>query len=251
MPEQTKPPSIPEFFWVLWKDWGSRVSGGLSIPFTILALFAKANYTRAIWAILASVGILTTIYQVWSKERKRVVELEAALTKEQESNKPQLRGFVDTAVMIGKPDGVGVVVFATIQNTGSPSIVGDFKLKISAPDRPSPIVVEYPDTIPELMRLPGAPGEPFYAIYGSDALYLKTSESPIVKGGAARGILLFTVSGVTTGELVKSEATIELLFSDSSLKSYVSIPSTTTTGKHFRFPGLKSGPESFAAKGGL
>jgi hypothetical protein len=74
--------SLGGFARVIWEDWGSRVSGGLSVPFTALALFSKADYGKVIWGVLAILGILTTIYQVWSKERKKVVELQSKIDAE-------------------------------------------------------------------------------------------------------------------------------------------------------------------------
>jgi hypothetical protein len=79
MDETVLPPSLREFFPVIWEDWGSRVSGTLSVPFTALMLYAKADYARAIWGVLAFVGILATIYQVWARERKTVVDLQSEL----------------------------------------------------------------------------------------------------------------------------------------------------------------------------
>jgi len=81
------PPSLGEFFSVIWEDWGSRVSGALSVPFTALALWSRATYDQVIWGVLAFIGILATLFQVWAKERKRVVELESELAA-----KAQIRG---------------------------------------------------------------------------------------------------------------------------------------------------------------
>src|SRR5258708_397502 len=95
MPEETKKASLREFCAVVWQDWGSRVSGGFSIPFTLFALFAKADYAKVIWAALAAIGIIATAYQVWAKERKKVVELENALLVERDTNQPKLDGSID------------------------------------------------------------------------------------------------------------------------------------------------------------
>ncbi len=90
MAEAVAVPSIREFLRVVWSDWGSRVSGIASVPFTILALFAKADYARVIWGTLALVALFATVYQVWGKERK------AFLQEVAKNNHPLLTGaFVE------------------------------------------------------------------------------------------------------------------------------------------------------------
>jgi len=57
-------------------DWGSKVTGPLTVPFTVAAFYADAAYAKAIWSTLALVAAFLTLYFVWAKERKRVCELE-------------------------------------------------------------------------------------------------------------------------------------------------------------------------------
>ena len=68
-------PTVGNFLSSVWSDWGARVSGALSVPFVYLGLFAKAGYTRIIYTCLALIGVLITIFQVWAKERKKVLAL--------------------------------------------------------------------------------------------------------------------------------------------------------------------------------
>jgi hypothetical protein len=70
MESNPQSPTIAEFLRVIWVDWGSRVSGALSVPFTALAVYVKADYAEAIWSALAVVGWFATFFQVWAKERK-------------------------------------------------------------------------------------------------------------------------------------------------------------------------------------
>jgi hypothetical protein len=70
MDTRPRNPTIGEFLRVILADWGSRVSGILSVPFTALAVFVKADYAKAIWSALAVTGWIATFYQVWAKERK-------------------------------------------------------------------------------------------------------------------------------------------------------------------------------------
>jgi len=98
MVEPARPASLREFMSVIWEDWGTRVTGGLSVPFTVMALISKADYAKAIWGTCAFIGVLATIYQVWAKERGRVVNLEAELNAEAD-----MRGSVEIKTPIRNP----------------------------------------------------------------------------------------------------------------------------------------------------
>jgi len=43
-------PTAREFLRALVADWASLVSGGLSVPFTVLALFLGNQYARVLFA---------------------------------------------------------------------------------------------------------------------------------------------------------------------------------------------------------
>jgi hypothetical protein len=77
MEELTPKPTIREFLHVIWSDWAARVSGSLSVPFTILALVLGNAYAKAIFVLLAVTAVCVTTYQIWSKERKAVLALQS------------------------------------------------------------------------------------------------------------------------------------------------------------------------------
>jgi hypothetical protein len=75
MLDPAEKPTLGVFSRVVWADWGSRVSGVASVPFTIAALMANPMYGKSIWIALAVLCVLLTAYQVWARERRHVVEL--------------------------------------------------------------------------------------------------------------------------------------------------------------------------------
>lgn len=95
------PPTVPKFLLTIWEDWGARVSGILSVPFTYLAVIATNSQTKAIYALLAIAGVLVTTYQVWAKERTAVVakydEIEKLSAGIQEIPGPELNLAYDTS----------------------------------------------------------------------------------------------------------------------------------------------------------
>jgi len=52
------------------KHWFSAVSGGLSVPGAILALFVTRWWQKALWGVLAIGGALSASYSVWLQQRR-------------------------------------------------------------------------------------------------------------------------------------------------------------------------------------
>jgi hypothetical protein len=73
-------PTLQTFLSALVKNWASAVSGGLSVPFTILAIYLTNPNTKAIFAVLATCGVLTASYQLWALERGERVKIQEKLT---------------------------------------------------------------------------------------------------------------------------------------------------------------------------
>jgi hypothetical protein len=76
--EQHPGPNIKSFFHDIWYDWGARMSGLFTVPFTVAALFAPSEY-RAIFAVMAILAFAITAYRIWADERARLVVLEQHL----------------------------------------------------------------------------------------------------------------------------------------------------------------------------
>jgi hypothetical protein len=109
-------PTVKEFFHVIWHDLGARLSGSLSVPFTFLAVFTSNSRTRPIYGSLAVIGILLTIYQVWSKERQSALIIQNELKNEIEK-----QGRPQVAVEL-KTDAWGTLHFCLMNYTDSPAV---------------------------------------------------------------------------------------------------------------------------------
>ena len=89
MPDYVNKPTPPDFLIALGKNWASLISGGLSVPFTIISIFTSGN-TRIIFACLAAAGFLFTSYSLWAQERSERVKLQDELD--------------DTIAKLGRPE---------------------------------------------------------------------------------------------------------------------------------------------------
>jgi hypothetical protein len=86
-------PTAREFLHVLVADWASLVSGGLSVPFTVLALFLGNQYAKVLFATLAALGVLTAAYRIWANERSRHLEALSVLRHQmiEKTNRQKVR----------------------------------------------------------------------------------------------------------------------------------------------------------------
>lgn len=78
MPQHSTP-NIREFLRVLWNDWGTRMSGIFTVPFTIAAIVTSSAYGQAIFGTMAVSAFLITAYRIWADERRKLVSLELHL----------------------------------------------------------------------------------------------------------------------------------------------------------------------------
>jgi hypothetical protein len=77
---QSSDVSARRFLAALWDDWGSRVTGPLSVPLTIFAFYAPTAAQKTAWGALAATSVLIASYRVWAKEYSRRSEAEAQLS---------------------------------------------------------------------------------------------------------------------------------------------------------------------------
>jgi hypothetical protein len=68
-----------KFLYAIAHHWSSLVTGGLSIPITILALFTETPTLRALWAIFALACFGYTSFRVWADEYRRAESAEGKL----------------------------------------------------------------------------------------------------------------------------------------------------------------------------
>jgi hypothetical protein len=61
-------PTLQEFIYALGKKWSSGVSGGLSVPFTIVLIFATNPNTKLLFGLLAIVSMAIASHSLWKQE---------------------------------------------------------------------------------------------------------------------------------------------------------------------------------------
>jgi hypothetical protein len=69
-------PTLREYLRLLITDWASAVSGALSVPFTYLSLVAGNRSAKALYGVLAFLGLLIVSYRLWANERRRHIQIE-------------------------------------------------------------------------------------------------------------------------------------------------------------------------------
>ena len=69
---QSDRPSFKGFFLAFGANWFTKMSGPLTVPFTIGALFAPVTWAKAICAALAIVCGGGASYAIWEHERKKL-----------------------------------------------------------------------------------------------------------------------------------------------------------------------------------
>jgi len=83
MKEETSPkPSPIEFLRRFIGDTASLLSGGLSIPSTVLSLYFDNKYAKASFGVLAVAGFLIASYRLWASERRNTLAVQERLTEE-------------------------------------------------------------------------------------------------------------------------------------------------------------------------
>jgi hypothetical protein len=75
-------PTSTEFLRRLIGDTTSLVSGGMSVPFTMLSIFSDSKYTKASFGVLAVTGFVIASYRLWAGERRNTLAMQEMLTEE-------------------------------------------------------------------------------------------------------------------------------------------------------------------------
>ena len=83
MAQETSPePTLSEFLRRLVGDTTSLVSGGLSVPLTVMSLYSDNKYAKVSFGLLAVTGFLVASYRLWSGERRNTLALQEKLIEE-------------------------------------------------------------------------------------------------------------------------------------------------------------------------
>jgi len=68
-----------KFLYAIVRHWSSLVTGGLSVPVTILAFFTNTPTLRTLWAVFALACFGYTSFRVWVEEYRRAESAEGKL----------------------------------------------------------------------------------------------------------------------------------------------------------------------------
>jgi hypothetical protein len=69
-----------DFFRAIWGEWFTAMSGPLSVPAAIAALWIENPTAKLALGLTAFICVLAASYAVWKKEREKVIKLEADLS---------------------------------------------------------------------------------------------------------------------------------------------------------------------------
>jgi len=83
MAQETSPkPTLSEFLKRLVGDTTSLISGGLSVPLTLMSLFSDNKYAKISFGVLAVTGFLIASYHLWAGERRNTLAGQERLIEE-------------------------------------------------------------------------------------------------------------------------------------------------------------------------
>jgi hypothetical protein len=79
-----QPPSIRTFLHAFTLSWFTRMSGGLSVPLTTIAIYASAAWAQIGFGITGFVCVSASAYSIWARERtaRNSAETELVMFKE-------------------------------------------------------------------------------------------------------------------------------------------------------------------------
>jgi len=72
---------VRQFFVAIGRDWLARMSGPLTVPFTVAALFVPASVYRYLFAILAIIAYAVTCYRLWAHGDDELQSAQAIIAK--------------------------------------------------------------------------------------------------------------------------------------------------------------------------
>jgi hypothetical protein len=172
------------FFKAVLSDWVAFMSGAASLILTLIGFVAELQKRQAKvrhwFGIAALVCFILASISVWTSEHGKAIELSS----------PNIHVAIlqtNTATLSG--GGPIAMIWASVSNTGTDSVVTDYKLSITLTNgrRMATHNLQVPNNLeftdPALtFKIPDA---------DKGALDEKTVEQPITRGGAKRGLLMF------------------------------------------------------------
>lgn len=197
-----------KFLNAICNDWLARMSGPLTVPVTIAALFVSTTAYKGLFATLAVLAAMVTCYRVWVKEFDRA---EAEIGKNQH---PDIRGSVLIAFsvqgesLVGRPiskDTRLIVFLKLVNHRDVPTTIDRYELRIRVGETERTIVGE---AIFDAFKVKHS-SDYKDSLTTSDGMYHHTSVYPIglrittvapLRRGIATGgyVLFYLVNAVST-----------------------------------------------------
>ncbi len=162
-------------------SWAAWQHGWFRAPMKIGSPLRFVVVSALLWAPFLYIG-----YRIWPEDRP-ITDVKASGLK---------LGIAATGTAIGNQHALATV-FATVRNSGPPSIATNWTLELILPSGEKhyypPFVITDPTT-----TLSSSLGSAVYKT--DDLLYRKTSTTPIPTGGMVPGFLVFNIDPVTQAQ---------------------------------------------------
>jgi hypothetical protein len=223
---------LGEFLWAVINNWAGYATGGLIVALVWLWSTVKQGPVSRKFGIgLAILFLFFAVFNAWRDKQHELLALQERLT-------PKLEMIVSQRVWGGMGPNpaetrLGMVIWLSIINHGAESIAHDYSAKLVFTD--GRIVDGIREQVTQELRFPD------YIIRNADkmAIYDKTAENPIPRGGARAGIIMFTFPRVVEADMALSPEVI-LSVKDAEGKITQTKSKISTIGKILQY--IPGGP---------
>jgi hypothetical protein len=206
---------LRDFALAYLQKWATAMSGPLSVPLAIAALWVENATVKIIFGVTAFVCVWSSAYFVWKRERDSLIEANKKVTTlSDEINRlnPRLSGRIEQ-IIIGESGGRATcTVNLTIKNTGAPSIADRWSMTA---EKDGLTLYCKLATFPSegLMLQSSDPKIRIFKLARSDAVYDKAA-TPIPTGGQVRGWLYGFIDEINREGLNSAGTIITINFED-------------------------------------
>jgi hypothetical protein len=106
---------IRRFISAIGADWLARMSGPLTVPFTVAAFFLPSTVAKISFTILAVIAALITCFRIWNTAETEKEQLRAELAEAKKADAPARDWNAEWKELSGKFEKVGLDVSAQWQ----------------------------------------------------------------------------------------------------------------------------------------